>query len=74
MSQRDDEYYDVLERYAYHHPVTNKGPADLARLIRDGPVENMGTSHQRLTIQSLGNVYVLTSLVHILLKAKITCR
>jgi hypothetical protein len=43
------------------------------KLIRDGH-ENMGTSHQRLSIQSLGNVYVLTSLVHTLLKAKITCR
>ncbi len=23
-SQREDEWCDVLERYAYHHPVTNK--------------------------------------------------
>jgi hypothetical protein len=30
----------------------------------------MGTSHQRPSIQSLGNVYVLTSLVHALLKGK----
>jgi hypothetical protein len=59
MSQRDDEYCNVLERYAYHHPVTNKVLKNLAKLIRDGH-KNMGTSHQRLSIQSLGNVYVLT--------------
>jgi hypothetical protein len=45
----------------------------LARLIRDGH-KNMGTLPQRLSIQSLGNVYVLTSLVLTLLKAKMTCR
>jgi hypothetical protein len=33
-----------------------------------------GTSHQRLSKQSIGKVYVLTSLVHTLLKAKISCR
>jgi hypothetical protein len=36
--------------------------------------QNMGTSHQRLPIQSLGNAYVLTSLVHTLSKAKMSCR
>jgi hypothetical protein len=36
--------------------------------------QKYGTFHQRLSIQSCGNVYVLTSLVHTLLKAKITCR
>jgi hypothetical protein len=36
-----------------------QSPANLAKLIRDGH-KNMGTSHQRLSIQSLGNVYVLT--------------
>ncbi len=32
----------------------------------------MGTSHQRLYTQPLGNVYVFPSLVHTLLKAKDT--
>jgi hypothetical protein len=29
-SQRDDRHCDVLERYAYHHPVNNKVLAESA--------------------------------------------